>query len=114
RAPIRPLRLQHSPQRRGDSFSAYNSWLPPSSRARGSVDRRAHLLIGAAAADVADVGVDVGIARPRLLLKQRSHRHDHAALAIAALRHVVLEPSLLHLVQRAVLGKTLDRVDLLS
>src|SRR5712691_10234510 len=72
------------------------------SRARRSgVDRRAHLLEGAATADVGDVGVDVGIGRFRLVLEQRRHRHDHPALAIAALRHVVIEPGLLHLVQRA-------------
>src|SRR5262249_58556593 len=75
-----------------------NSWLLPSSRARGGAVARGHVLIGAAAADVADVGVDGACARLRLLLEQRPHRHDHAALAIAALRHVVLEPSLLYLV----------------
>src|SRR5947209_2994173 len=86
-----------------------------SSRARRSgVDRRAHLLIGPAAADVGDVGVNVGVARFRLLLEQRRNRHDHAALAIAALRNVMLEPGLLHLVQRAARGKSLDRGDLLA
>ena len=32
-----------------------------------------------------------------LLVQQRRRRHDHARLAVAALRHVVLEPGLLHL-----------------
>ena len=60
------------------------------------------------------VAVDVGVGRLRLLLEQRRHRHDHAGLAIAALRHVVVDPGLLHLVQHAVLGETLDGGDLLA
>ena len=71
------------------------------------MDRCPHLLVRAAAADIGDVGVDVGVGRIGLLLEQRRHRHDHAGLAIAALRHVVLNPGLLHLVQRAVLRKPL-------
>src|SRR5262249_47724352 len=50
--------------------------------------------------------------RFRLVLEQRRHRHDHPALAIAALRNVVIEPGLLHLVQRAVLRQPFDRGDL--
>ena len=72
----------------------------------------AHLLEGAATADIGDVGVDVGVGRLRLVLEQRRHRHDHAALAIAALRHVVFEPGLLHLVQHAVLRQPFDGGDL--
>jgi hypothetical protein len=34
------------------------------------------------------------------LLVSRPHRHDHAGLAVAALRHVVVDPGLLHLVQQ--------------
>src|SRR5262249_10786402 len=83
------------------------------SRARRSgVDRRAHLLEGAATADIGDGRVDVGIGGLGLVLEQRRHRHDHPALAVAALRHVVIEPGLLHLVQRAVLRQPLDRGDL--
>src|SRR3954465_11874687 len=37
--------------------------VPPPSRLRGGVDRLAHLLIGAAAADIRDRPVDIGIAR---------------------------------------------------
>ena len=59
----------------------------------------ADLLVGAAAADVGDGGVDVGVGRLRLGLEQLRDRHDHAGLAVAALRHVVVEPGLLHLVQ---------------
>src|SRR5829696_4289838 len=43
-----------------------------------------------------------------------AHRHDHAGLAIAALRHVVIEPGLLHLVKDPVLGEAFDRGDLLA
>src|SRR5262249_56377594 len=67
------------------------SFMVASSRSRRSVDRRAHLLEGAAAADVGDGAVDVGVGRLGLLAQQRRHRHDHAALAVAALRHVVPE-----------------------
>src|SRR5258707_4507242 len=85
--------------------SMFGTWFMAASlsRARRSgVDRRAHLLVGAATADVGDVGVDVGVGRFRLVLEQRRHRHDHAALAIAALRHIVIEPGLLHLDEQVV------------
>src|SRR5262252_7730606 len=55
------------------------------SRVRRGVNGRAHLLVGAAAADVGNRAVDVGVRRLGLLLEKRRHRHDHAALAIAAL-----------------------------
>src|SRR5262252_7900434 len=83
-------------------------------RVRGGVDRRAHLLEGPAAADIGEVGVDVGVGRLRLVLEEIGDRHDHAGLTVAALRHVVFEPGLLHLVERAVLGKPLDGGDLLA
>src|SRR5262245_2212076 len=87
-------------------------FMAPSLRVRRGMDRRAHLLEGAAPADVGDLLVDVGVGGLRLVLEQLRHRHDHAGLAIAALRHVVIDPGLLHLVQYAVLGKTLDGDDL--
>src|SRR6266436_2698988 len=87
--------------------------IPPLRRG-GGVDRLAHLLIGAAAADVGDGAVDIGVARLRVVFEQRGNRHDHPALAIAALRDVVVDPSLLHLVQRAVGGEPLDRRDILG
>src|SRR5262249_33683106 len=59
---------------------------------RDGVDRLAHLREGAAAADVRDRGVDVRVGGLGLLLEQRLDRHDHARLAVAALRHVVLDP----------------------
>src|SRR5581483_10978974 len=80
----------------------------------GGVDRFAHLLEGAAAADIRDGGVDVGVGRLGLLLQQRRHRHDHSRLAVAALRHIVRDPGLLHLVQRVALSQPLDGGDLLA
>src|ERR1700722_6770534 len=91
------------------------SWLrPPLSRARGRVDRGANALVGSAAADVGHRRVDVVVGRLRGLLEQRGRRHHHAALAIAALRHVEVEPGLLHRVQLAVLRQRLDGGDLLG
>src|SRR5581483_2097970 len=78
------------------------------------VDCFAHLLEGAAAADVGNRGVDVGVGGLRLLFQQRRDGHDHARLAIAALRHIVLEPRLLHLVELAVLRQAFDGGDLLA
>ena len=78
------------------------------------MDGLAHLLEGAAAANVGDLVIDVSVGRLRLFFEQRRNRHDHTALAIAALRHVMLDPGLLYLVQRAVLGKAFDRGDLLA
>src|ERR1700682_6507214 len=75
-------------------------FMAASSSVRGGMNRLAHLLEGAAAADIGDGVVDVLIGRLRIVLKQGSDRHDHTALAIAALRHVVVDPGLLHLVQR--------------
>src|SRR5690349_15158534 len=83
-------------------------------RLRGAVDRFAHLLEGAAAADVGDRRVDVGVGRVRFLGEERRYRHDHSCLAVAALRHVVLEPRLLHLGEDALLCEALDRRELLA
>src|SRR5215471_753092 len=86
-----------------------------SSGVRGGVDRLAHLLEGAAAADIGDGVVDVLVRGLRLILQERRHGHDHAGLAIAALRHVVGNPGLLYLVQGAVgTGQTFDGGDLLA
>ncbi len=87
--------------------------LPPL-RVGDRVNGLAHLLIGAATANVGDLGVDVGVGGLRVAREQRSHRHDHAALAVAALRDVVVDPGLLHLVQRAVGRKPFDGGDLLA
>src|SRR5262245_61931714 len=74
-----------------------------------NMDRLAHLLEGAATADVGDRRVDVGIRGLRLLAKERRDRHDHPRLAVATLRHVVLEPRLLHLGQGAAGGEAVGR-----
>src|SRR5205807_7735137 len=85
-----------------------------SSSVRGGVDRLADLLEGPASADIGDGLVDVLVGRLRLLLEKGRDCHDHAALAIAALRHIVGDPGLLHLVQCAIAGESLDRGDLLA
>src|SRR5579859_636013 len=85
-----------------------------SSGVRGGVNGLAHLLEGAATADVGDGFVNVLVGRLRLVLEQRRHRHDHPALAISALRNVVGDPGLLHLVQGAVVGEPLNGRDLLA
>src|SRR5580700_9102567 len=82
--------------------------------ARGRVDRGANALIGSATADVGHRRVDIVVGRFWVLLEQRCCRHHHAALAIAALRHVEVEPGLLHRVQLAVLRQRLDGGDLLG
>src|SRR5213594_2131436 len=81
---------------------------------RRGVNGLAHLLERAAAADVGDPRVDVGVGRLRLVLQQRRHGHDHPGLAVAALGHVVVDPRLLHLVQDAAAREALDRGDLLA
>ena len=57
---------------------------------------RAHALVGPAATDVGELGVDVGVARIGIARDERRRRHDLPGLAIAALRHVLGDPRLLH------------------
>src|SRR3989442_6172831 len=78
---------------------------------RRGVNGLAHLLKRAAAADVGDSCVDVGIGWLRLVLQERRHRHDHPGLAVAALGHVVVDPRFLHLVQHAAVRQALYRGD---
>src|SRR5574342_1376039 len=75
---------------------------------RGAVNGGADTLIGAAATDVRHFLVDVGVGRVRVLREQRGGGHDLARLAVAALRHVFLDPGALHRV-RAVLREAFDR-----
>src|ERR1700730_5695600 len=89
-------------------------FMSASSNARGGVDRLAHLLEGATAADIGDGLVDILIGPLPLLPEQGRDRHDHSALAIAALRDVIIDPGLLHLVQRALCRQPLDGGDLFS
>src|SRR5262245_942162 len=88
--------------------------LSPPSRLRRGVDGFAHLLEGAAPADVRDRRVDVGVGGLGFVLEERRGRHDHAGLTVAALRDLVIDPRLLHLVQDAVDSEALDRGDLLA
>jgi NAD(P)-dependent dehydrogenase (short-subunit alcohol dehydrogenase family) len=76
------------------------------------LDRRAHPVVGAAAADVGHRRVDVGVGRPGLVAQQGGCGHDHAALAVAALRHVQRRPGLLDRML-PVRRQALDRHDLL-
>src|SRR6202451_3972203 len=78
------------------------------------VNRLAYLLEGSAAADIGDGVVDVLVGRLRLFLEKCRHRHDHAALAIPALRNVVGDPALLNPVQGAVPGQPFNGGDLLA
>src|SRR5256886_13729488 len=80
---------------------------------RGAVDGGADPLVRAAAADVRHRGVDVGIARSGVLREQRGGGHDLARLAVAALRHILRDPGLLHRVG-AVGRQALDRRDALA
>src|SRR5258705_726992 len=76
-------------------------FMAASSNVRGGVDCLAHLLEGAAAADIGDGFVDALVGRLRFLLEKRRHRHDHSALTICALRNVVVDPSFLDFLHRA-------------
>src|ERR1700746_1056993 len=95
--------------------SSLGMWfMMSSSSVRGGVNRLAHLLEGAAAADIGGGFVDVVVGRLRLVLEQGCHRHDHSALTVSALRDVVGDPGLLDLVQGAVVRQALDGGDLLA
>ncbi|MNT15419.1 hypothetical protein D3C72_1504710 [compost metagenome] len=80
------------------------------------MDGRADAHIGAAAAHIARHGrVDVGVTGLLLALEQGSGAHDLAALAIAALRHVVFHPGRVHGLAHLVAGRhSLDGCDLLA
>src|SRR6266403_1318290 len=95
--------------------SSLGIWfMAASSNVRGGVDCLAHLLEGAAAANIGDGFVDVLVGRLRLLVEKRRHRHDHSALAIPALRDIVGDPGLLHFVQCAIRRQTFNGGDLLA
>src|SRR5262245_48659487 len=72
-----------------------------------AMHRAAQPLIGAATADIGEIGVDIGIGRIGVALEISRRRHDLAGLAVAALRHLLGEPGLLHRMP-AVGGKTFD------
>src|SRR5215468_7588141 len=71
------------------------------------MDGAAKPFVGAATAYIRDPGVDVGVGRIGISLEERRRGHDLSGLAVAALRHVLCQPSLLHRVL-AVGRKPLD------
>ena len=67
--------------------------------------------IGAAAADVAcESFIDIRIGGRRIFREQGRGGHDHADLAISALRDLIFEPGLLDRVE-AILGQAFDGGD---
>src|SRR3989441_3249913 len=80
---------------------------------RGAMDGCPDALVRAAATDVGHRRVDIGVRGMRILREQRRGSHDLPRLAVAALRHVFLDPRALHGV-RAVLGQAFDRRDALA
>src|SRR4029077_17634582 len=70
---------------------------------RRGVDRRADARVGAAAADVGHRRVDVLVGRAAVPREEGDRGHDLPRLAVAALRHLVVDPGLLHRVQLAFL-----------
>src|SRR6202166_2630552 len=112
RPTARPTPVAAVPMTKARRLSLTCWFMAASSGVRDGVDRLAHLLEGAAAADIGDGFVDVLVGRLRLLLEKRRHRHDHAGLAISALRNLVVDPGFLHLVQCAIGGQSLNGGDL--
>src|SRR5262245_62511009 len=97
----------------GDRVWACNSWCPPLRADRG-MNRRAYLLECSAPTDIGDCVVDVGVGWLRVFLQQSRDGHDHAALTVAALRDVEVDPGLLDLSENAVLGEAFYGGDLIS
>src|SRR5262249_4045101 len=96
-----------------DRFVRWVSWQPPSLSSAGrSVDSGTDALVGATAADIGDRVIDIGIGRSWPILEQPHDGHNHSALAVSALRDIVIDPRLLDGLERAILGKSLDGRDL--
>src|SRR6516165_9536986 len=83
----------------------------PLDRFGRGMDGGAYALISAAPADIGDRRGDIGVRRLGFFSKQRHGRHHHSALAIAALRHIEVEPGLLDRMELAVLRQRFDRGD---
>src|ERR1700736_6314447 len=114
RPSARPEPTAALPMTKARRFSLGIWFMMASSSVRGGVNGLAHLLEGAATAVIRNGFINVLVGRLRLLLEKRCHRHDHSALAIAALRNVVGDPRLLNLMEGAVAGESLDGGDLLA
>jgi hypothetical protein len=84
-----------------------NVHLQPSAEA--ATDRLAHAHRGAATAQVVDGRIDLGIARVAPRRQQSGRRHEHTALAVAALRHLARNPCPLERVQHLARGEAFDR-----
>src|SRR6266699_3544602 len=110
----RPVPTAAVPTTKARRYNVGIWFMAAPSRAGGGVNSFTRLLEGAATADIGDGLVDVLVGRLRLLLEQRRQRHDHSALAIAALRDIVGDPGLLHFVQCAIGTQSLDGGDLLA
>src|SRR5882672_11103531 len=89
-------------------------FMASSSCARGGVNGFTHLLEGTAAADVGNGVVDVSVSRLGLVLEQSCDRHNHPALAIAALRNVMVDPGLLNFGQHTIRRQSFNGRDLLA
>src|SRR5512138_552260 len=77
------------------------------------MDRLPHAMVGAAPAHVRDLCMDIGIGRRWSLLEQGERAHDHARLAVPALRRVELLPR--HLDRMgAIRGESFDGEDRLA
>src|SRR5712671_4199267 len=114
RPSARPVPTAAVPITKARRFSLTCLFIAGPLRVGGGVNCFTRLLEGAATADIGDGLVDVLVGRFRLLLEQGRHRHDHAALTIAALRNVVGDPCLLYFVQCAIRRKAFDGGDLLA
>ena len=75
------------------------------------MDRFPDPRIGAAPADIGNRLIDRIIVRVGIRRQQGSHTHDHARLAIAALRDLFIDPGLLHGMQPILASQSFDRRD---
>src|SRR4029077_5811464 len=120
-SPALPLASRRGRARGSSLLSMFDSMVAPSSKGTGGVNHgHANAGIGATAADVA-VHSRIDLGGGRLLaagerLEEGGRAHDLTALAVAALRHVVLDPCFVHGGSDAVgaIGRCFDRGDLLA
>ena len=92
----RRRRARRRRKRRRGSATMFISASSSACELGGAMDRRADARIGAAAADIGHRGIDIVIRRLRICLSRRRSGEDLAGLAIAALRHLLLDPGALH------------------